>query len=113
MRPNPVRLLGAAVANCLAASLLYSLQKYRNDPHPVTARIEVELTRNAMGRLRVGRLGVALHVGKKWTELSHADRALAQFEGFCIVTESIRQGIPVTVDLKDALDPRMSDMEAA
>ena len=28
--PNPARLLGAAVANCLAASLLFSLRKFRN-----------------------------------------------------------------------------------
>lgn len=29
--PNPARLLGTAVANCLAASLLFSLRKFRND----------------------------------------------------------------------------------
>lgn len=111
--PNPARLLGAAVANCLAASLLYSLQKFHNDPHPVTARIEIELTRNTAGRLRVGRMAVELHVGKKWSELLHVDRALAQFEAFCTVTESIRHGIPVTVDVKDSLGLRMSSTEAA
>ena len=29
--------------------------------------------------------------------LPHLDRCLEQFEDFCIVTESIRRGIPVTV----------------
>ncbi|PRF31967.1 peroxiredoxin [Burkholderia multivorans] len=99
--PNPVRLLGAAVANCLAASFLYSLQKYRNDPHPVTAHIEIGLIRNAADRLRVGSMRVELRAGKKWAELSHAARALDQFEAFCTVTESVRHGIPVTVSVTD------------
>ncbi|MCA8003333.1 OsmC family protein [Burkholderia metallica] len=99
--PNPIRLLGAAVANCLAASLLYSLQKYRNDPHPVTAHIEVALIRDTADRLRVGSMAVELKAGKKWAELAHAARALARFEEFCTVTESVRHGIPVTVNVTD------------
>ncbi|HJV96954.1 MAG TPA: OsmC family peroxiredoxin, partial [Albitalea sp.] len=30
--PSPSRLLGASVANCLAASLLYSMRKFKNTP---------------------------------------------------------------------------------
>ena len=30
------------------------------------------------------------------------DRLLAQFEDFCLVTESVRQGVPVTVSVSDA-----------
>jgi hypothetical protein len=33
--------------------------------------------------------------------LEHVDRALAQFEDFCIVTESVRQGIAVDVKVRD------------
>lgn len=32
--PNPARLLGTAVANCLAASLLFSMRKFKNQPEP-------------------------------------------------------------------------------
>ncbi|MCA3782218.1 MAG: OsmC family protein [Burkholderia sp.] len=99
--PNPVRLPGAAVANGLAASLLFSLQKYRNDPHPVTAHIDIALIRDTADRLRVGSMAVELKAGKKWTELAHAARALARFEEFCTVTESVRHGIPVTVNVTD------------
>ncbi|AOK32295.1 MULTISPECIES: OsmC family protein [Burkholderia] len=102
--PNPVRLLAAGVANCLAASLLYALQRYRNDPYPVTARVDVDLNRDTAGRLRVAGMAVRLRVGARWPALHHATRALAQFEAFCTVTESVRRGIPVTVDVRDACD---------
>ena len=34
--------------------------------------------------------------------LQHLDRCMAQFEDFCVVTESIRHGIPVDVEVVDA-----------
>jgi hypothetical protein len=34
--------------------------------------------------------------------LQHLDRVLAQFEDFCVVTESVRQGITVDVNVYDA-----------
>ena len=35
--PNPSRLLAAATANCLAASLMFAIRKYKGDPGKVTA----------------------------------------------------------------------------
>ena len=34
--PNPSRLLAASVANCLSASLLFALRKFKNNPGPIT-----------------------------------------------------------------------------
>jgi hypothetical protein len=34
--------------------------------------------------------------------LEHLDRALAQFEAFCTVTQSVRQAVPVRVTVIDA-----------
>ena len=99
--PNPARLLGVAVANCLAASLLFSLRKFGNEPGPLRAVAEVPLARNAQGRLRIPRIEVVLHLGVPWSALKNAPRALAQFEDFCIVTQSVRGGIEVAVRVLD------------
>lgn len=100
--PNPSRMLAAAVANCLSASLLFALRKYKNQPGSLGAHARATLERNEKGRWRVVRIAVELSLSNVETDLSHLDRALAQFEDFCIVTESVRQGVPVDVSVRDA-----------
>lgn len=100
--PNPARLLGVSVANCLAASLLFALRKYGNEPGPLRAVATVALERNAAGRMRIPRIDVELHLGVAWRDLRHAERALGQFEDFCVVTQSVRGGIDVTVKVSDS-----------
>jgi organic hydroperoxide reductase OsmC/OhrA len=99
--PNPARLLGAAVANCLAASLLFALRKFKNDAEPLRAVATVAMVRNAQGRLRIGRIGVTLHLAKAARDLRAIERVLAQFEDFCIVTQSVRAAIKVDVTVID------------
>jgi uncharacterized OsmC-like protein len=99
--PNPARMLLVAVANCLAASLLFSLRKFRNAPGPLRAKARGRLARNAQGRWRVAGMEVDLQLADPAASLQHVERALAQFEDFCIVTESVRAGIPVTVRVHD------------
>ena len=65
--PDPSRLLAAAVSNCLAASLLFCMQRARLDPRELEAKVDTAIGRNAEGR-----------------EI---------FESFCTVTESVRHGI--------------------
>jgi hypothetical protein len=36
------------------------------------------------------------------SSLDHLDRVLGQFEAFCTVTQSVGQGLPVTVSVFDA-----------
>ena len=100
--PNPARLLGAAVANCLAASLLFSLRKFRNDTEPLRAQATVAMQRNAQGRLRIGRIAVDIHLSATAAAIRSLDRILAQFEDFCVVTQSVRAGITVDVRVIDA-----------
>ena len=100
--PNPSRLLGTAVANCLAASLLFSLRKFGNEPGPLRVAAQVSLERNPQGRMRVNRIGVEIGLGVPAAGLQHVDRAIAQFEDFCIVTQSVRAGIDVAVKVADS-----------
>jgi organic hydroperoxide reductase OsmC/OhrA len=99
--PDPARLLGVAVANCLSASLLFALRKFRNEPGPLRAVARVRMARNAQGRLRIGRIDVSLHLGVPQAELKMAERALAQFEDFCTVTQSVRGAIDVDATVID------------
>jgi organic hydroperoxide reductase OsmC/OhrA len=99
--PNPSRLLAAAVANCLAASLLFSMRKFKNDPGSIRAVATVDMTRNEKNRLRVGHIAVDLHLGVMASELAMLERILGQFEDFCVVTQSVRAAIPVDVRVFD------------
>lgn len=112
--PNAARLIAAAVANCLSASLLFCLQgKFRNTPGPLRARVRGQLERNAQGRLRIGRFDVTIRLDDEAGSLNHLDRCLAQFEDFCVVTESVRQGIPVGVRVVDARGQALFEAGAA
>lgn len=99
--PNPIRLLAAAVATCLAASLLFALEKQHVDPQPIAAHIDVDMVQNEAGRVRVGAMSVRLSIGKTWADLAVATRVLDQFDAYCVLTESLREGIPVSIDLCD------------
>jgi uncharacterized OsmC-like protein len=97
--PNAVAVLGAAVGDCLATSLAFCLQKSRIDLHGLTAHVTTHVTRNDKGRVRISGIDVDLA-----PEVAEADRAKLErceqlFEDFCIVTESVRQGIPVTISV--------------
>lgn len=95
--PSPEQMLGTAVANCLAASLLFAMKKFKNDPSPLRAVATVSNTRNAQNRVRIGGIAVDLHLGIASGTLVSVERILAQFEEFCVVTQSVRAAIPVTV----------------
>lgn len=100
--PNPTHLLLAGVANCLSASLLFALRKFRNAPGPIRTEIVARKARNVAGRWRIPRVEVAIHLSDTAAGLEHFDRVLGQFEEFCIVTQSVREGMQVDVRIIDA-----------
>ena len=101
--PSPVQLLAAAVGNCLSDSLLFALRKFKQAPEPITSDVTAEVGRNAEGRMRVLGIRAVLTVGVPADLLEHLDRVLSQFESYCTVTQSVGQGIPVSVQVFDAL----------
>jgi uncharacterized OsmC-like protein len=97
--PNAARVLAAAIGNCLSASLVFCLQKAHIAAAGVTADVAVEIVRNEQRRLRVGRVDVTLHTGLPADHPAVRD-CLGTFEDFCIVTQSVRHGIDVTVHVE-------------
>ena len=105
--PSPVQLLAAAVANCLSASLLFALRKFHQAPEPIRAWAVAKEGRNEDKRLRVQRIDVRLRLGVPAARLEHLDRALERFEDYCTVTASVRQAIPVAVEVYDSEGVRL------
>ena len=99
--PNPSRLLLAAIANCLAASLTFALRKFGNAPGPLRAKISGEMARNEAGRWRIPRARVEITLAERPEAHKSFERVLAQFEEFCVVTQSVRQGIEVELVVRD------------
>ncbi|HSB71728.1 MAG TPA: OsmC family protein [Candidatus Methylomirabilis sp.] len=102
--PTPSRLLATAVANCLAASLLFCLGKARIEVEGLEAEVVTEFARNEAGRLRIG--GMRVRLSPRWDAetAAKAQRCLGIFESFCVVTESVRHGVPVSVEV-DGVPP--------
>lgn len=105
--PSPVQLLAAAVGNCLGASLLFALRKYKQAPEPIGCSVTAELGRNAEGRLRVLGLQATLRLGVPAAQLQQLERALASFEAYCTVTQSLAAAIPVQVQVLDSTGARL------
>ena len=105
--PSPVQLLAAAVGSCLSDSLLFALRKFKQNPDPLRCEVQADVGRNPDGRMRILHIKAVLTLGLPAAQLQHLDRTLDQFEEFCTVTQSVRQGIPVTVEVYDASGVRV------
>jgi hypothetical protein len=47
-------------------------------------------------------MNAQIRMGVLAASLEQVDHVLAQFEEFCTVTQSVRQGIPITVEVLDS-----------
>jgi organic hydroperoxide reductase OsmC/OhrA len=95
--PNAAAMLAAAVGTCLAASLLFCLRKVRLEPEDLTADVVAHVGRNESGRFRITGIDVTLSPALLEMDRGRFDRCEKLFEDYCVVTESVRRGIPVNV----------------
>jgi uncharacterized OsmC-like protein len=93
--PSPARLLAAAVGSCLSASLVLCLNRAKIPVHDLTTDVSVDLERNEHERLRVGRVSVLLH--PVVDDPNGLANCMDTYEDFCIVTQSVREGLNVQV----------------
>ncbi len=97
--PNAARMLAVAAANCLSASLMFCVNKDEVPPHSIQTAVTCRLLRNEKKRLRIGGLDVRIQVTGEMEQAARMRRCLDLFEDFCVVTTSIREGIPVAVEV--------------
>ena len=95
--PNPSRLLATALGDCLSASLVFCLGRSRIELLSLRTTATGTLVRNEHKRLRIGRIDVVLVAELAPADLEKARACLGLFEDFCVVTASVRQGLPVGV----------------
>ena len=95
--PNASSLLAASVGDCLGASLLFCLRKSRVNVRDMKTTVEGSIARNENGRWRISELNVGIKVSIDEGQEKQLERCIQIFEDYCIVTGSIRQGIPVSV----------------
>ena len=107
MGPEPAHMLLTAAANCLSASLLFSLKKYGQDAGGITTTATCTIDRNAGNRLRVVQIDVMIQFAQDGDNIKHLDRVLGQFEEFCTVSQSIQAGIPINVGVTDGKGVRL------
>lgn len=97
--PNAARILAAAIGNCLSASLVFCMQRAGLKTQGLRSDVKVQIVRNEQRRLRVGHVDVTLHP-KVAADAEALVKCLPAFEDFCTVTQSIRNGIEVSVKVE-------------
>lgn len=100
--PTPTDLLLAGVVNCLTSSLLFAMRKFRQEASGIKATASAQVERNEDNRLRITGISVAIQLGSPGADIENLERILSQFEAFCTVSQSVQQGIPLSVTVDDA-----------
>jgi len=105
--PNPSRMLALGVLGCLSASFIFCLQKRDFKVDDFRGEAEVTIARNEKGFLRIKQIDVnikpkiedpdALKRAKQC--LKGVNDGVSFFEQYCIVTQSVRSGIKVNVNI--------------
>ena len=104
--PNAAAVLAAAVGDCLAASFAFCLRKVRLEPIDLRVSVVAHVERNTQGRFRVTGIDVELNPQLREGDRNREKRCEELFEDFCVVTESVRRGIPVNVKVIDPAGER-------
>ena len=100
--PNPSRMLGVAVLGCLSSSFIFCLKKKDFTLDNLKAEAEVTVARNDKGFWRVAKIDVNIDIDEMldtvW-QLFNKYFKPEMFEQYCLVTQAVREGIDVEVNL--------------
>ena len=99
--PGPQQLLMSAVANCLSASLTFALGKFKQDPGRLTATATATTGRNNDNHIRIQSIDVVIRLDKAAKDMNHLPRVIQEFEDYCTVSMSVKQGIAIYSSVLD------------
>jgi len=99
--PTPPHMLIAAVANCIAASFLFAVNRAKQDAGGLTTRATCHIGRNENRHFRVVKIAVEIQTGKAAGEIGELDDILSRFEGISTVSRSVLEGIPIETTVTD------------
>ena len=99
--PNASKLVAAAVGSCLTASLLFCLRKWKADANTLHTTVSMESYRNENNRLRLGSGHVTITIDSDKDAEEQLQKCLPKFEDFCVVTQSVRDGIDFSLAVRD------------
>ena len=98
--PNPTRMLGLALLGCLSASFIFCLKKKNLTLDDLKAEAELKIARNKKGFWRVMKIDVDLNIRiSDPITRKRADQCKKMFEQYCTVTQAVRDGIDVEVNV--------------
>ena len=97
--PNATRLLASAIGFCLSASLAFCLKKSRLEVKDLKTKVRGVIARNEEGYWRIQSIQVEVTPSIEPKDAHKIERCREIFERYCIVTGSVRKGIPVEVTL--------------
>lgn len=105
--PDAAQMLGMAISSCLSASLIFCLNKKDLNPNDLEARAKISFRKIEKGYTRIKEIDIKITPKTEDEEtLKRLKQCLREmkpgkmmFEENCIITESVREGIKVNVDI--------------
>lgn len=97
--PTASMLIGAAAGNCLSASLFFCLSKKRVNLKNLKTKITLKRKRNDKGYWSISGIVVDLQPEIAEEDRDRFDQCVEIFRNYCIVSNSIETGIPLTVNI--------------
>ncbi|MHA2060143.1 MAG: OsmC family protein [Candidatus Ranarchaeia archaeon] len=94
------RALAAAVSHCMSASFIFCMRKREVPLTSLKTVAKSYMRRNEKGRWRIHHIDITVH--PKYEDPTHhrIARCVEIFEDYCIVTQSVRKGIPINIKVE-------------
>ena len=106
--PDAAQLLGLAILSCLSTSFIFCLNKRNLNLNDLNARAEISFKKIEKGYTRVKEINIKIFpktddeitIKRVKQCLKEMKSGKMMFEENCIITESVREGIKVNLDVE-------------